>query len=41
MGGTETFPFSWCMKTFVGGDVDMVGWDFGMMEVSTLLAAPE
>lgn len=32
MGGTETFPFSWCMKTFVGGDVDMVGWDFGMME---------
>ena len=29
MGGTETFPFSWCMETFVGGDVDLVGFDFG------------
>lgn len=32
----STFPYAWCMETIVGDDVDLVSWDFDMMEVLSL-----
>mmetsp|Transcript_34428 Transcript_34428/g.83279 ORF Transcript_34428/g.83279 Transcript_34428/m.83279 type:complete len:570 (+) Transcript_34428:248-1957(+) len=32
MGGTYTFPYAWCISNIAGDDVDVVAWDFGMME---------
>jgi len=32
MGGTYTFPYAWCLSNIVGSHVDVVSWDFGMME---------
>lgn len=32
MGGTYTFPYAWCVANIAGDDVDVVAWDFGMME---------
>mmetsp|Transcript_20001 Transcript_20001/g.29956 ORF Transcript_20001/g.29956 Transcript_20001/m.29956 type:complete len:483 (-) Transcript_20001:566-2014(-) len=32
MGGTYTYPYAWCLTNIAGADVDVISWDFGMME---------
>jgi hypothetical protein len=32
MGGVPSFPNSLCMADFLGGDTDLVVWDFRMVE---------
>ncbi|KAL9183843.1 hypothetical protein ACHAXT_004699 [Thalassiosira profunda] len=32
IGGIPSFPYGWCLPNFLGGDADLVSWDYGMNE---------
>ncbi|KAL7551664.1 hypothetical protein ACHAWF_014848 [Thalassiosira exigua] len=32
IGGVPSFPYGWCLESFLGDDVDVFSWDFSMNE---------
>ena len=32
IGGVPSFPYGWCLNSFLGDDADVISWDFSMNE---------
>jgi len=36
IGGVPSFPYGWCLENFLGGDANVVSWDYSMNEANDI-----